>query len=73
MGDESVAAPSVFQATRARGRQSSMGKEIELAMAQAILDANAEGISTAEENSPELHRRQMAARQRVKDEWAARE
>lgn len=47
-----------------------LGKLIEQAMSQAILDANAEGISTSEENSAVLRGRMMAARQAVKDAYA---
>lgn len=48
-----------------------LGKLIEQAMAQAVLDANAEGISTSEENSEILKERMMTARQAVKDQLAA--
>lgn len=44
-----------------------VARAIEQAMSQAILDANAEGISSSEENSVELRRRMMEARQRVID------
>lgn len=62
-------ATSVFAASRAKDREG-LGRAIEHAMTNAILQANAEGISTSEENSEEIRRRMMAARQKVKDAYA---
>lgn len=63
--------PSTFQVSIGLRRRG-LGQAIEAAMAQAILDANAEGISSSEENSVVLRERMMAAREAVKEAWAAR-
>lgn len=48
-----------------QGTKSSMAKVIENAMAQAVRDAIAEGVSL--DNSDELRRRQLAARDKVRE------
>jgi hypothetical protein len=50
-----------------------LARKIAAAMRQAILDCNAEGISTSDENSAVIRERMMAARQRVIDEVKAAE
>ena len=46
-----------------------LASAIEKAMSQAVLQANAEGISTEEKNSVELKRRMEEAKQKVLDNW----
>lgn len=52
-------------------RNSRLGPRIQLAMQAALVQANAEGISNDEANSPILRERMMEARQRVLDADAA--
>jgi hypothetical protein len=53
--------------------RTALGAAIEAAMAAAVLECNAEGISTAPENSAIIRERMMAARERVKVEYQALE
>lgn len=66
-----VSAVGVATAVGMRGESRALAQRIQAAMSQAILDANAEGISTSEEHSVELRARMLAARQRVLDEVRA--
>lgn len=69
MESKIVTAVGIAVSTGSRGR--AMAKRIENAMRQAVLDANAEGISTEEKNSDVIRERMMLARRKVLDEIAA--
>ncbi len=68
--DEQEVTPKVVEAvgiaTRTHGK-TNRGKAVELAVAQAILDANAEGIPVTD--TEKIRERMQTARQRVLDEF----
>lgn len=64
---------SVGVATVSRNGGRDKAKAIEDAMVKAILDANKEGISSSDENSVEIRKRMMDARQRAIADWDAQQ
>lgn len=65
---EQVTVTAVGTAVSTGNRGRAVADRIQRAMSDAILAANAEGISTSEENSPVIRERMMAARQKALDE-----